>query len=162
MRVLLTADTHIPDWYDALPSRLLTDAGKCDLILLAGDIVSREVIDSLEARAPVEAVHGNFCDDDLKKSLPPKKVLELSGRKVGLTHGHLGKGQDADERSLSLFEERLDVVVHGHTHHAHQRKVDGVLVLEPGSPLDTRFTSNRSYAIMTLDDRITVEFVTLP
>lgn len=162
MRVLVTADTHIPDWYDVLPGRLVTDAGKCDLILLAGDIVSREVIDVLEACAPTEAVHGNFCDEDLKKSLPSKKLLELSGWKVGLTHGHLGKGRDSDEKSLSLFDEQPDVVVHGHTHHPHQRKLGEVLVLEPGSPLDTRFTTSRSYAIMTLDDRITVEFVALP
>ncbi len=162
MRVLVTADTHIPEWYGALPDRLLKDAGKCDLILLAGDIVSREVIDTLETCAPTEAVHGNFCDDDLKKSLPSKKLLELSGWKVGLTHGHLGKGQDADERSLSMFDEPPDVVVHGHTHHAHQRKAGDALILEPGSPLDTKFTSNRSYAIMTLDERITVEFVALP
>lgn len=159
---MVTADTHVPDWYGALPERLMKDARNSDLILLAGDIVSREAIDALEACAPTEAVHGNFCDDDLKKSLPSKKLLELSGWKIGLTHGHLGSGRDADERSLSMFDGPLDIVVHGHTHHAHQRKMGDVLVLEPGSPLDTKFTSSRSYAIMTLDERMTVEFIALP
>jgi hypothetical protein len=161
MRVLVTADTHIPEWYDSLPSRLLLDAKQSDLILLAGDIVSAEVIDTLESCAPVEAVYGNFCQDELKKRLPTKRILELDGWKVGLTHGHLGTGRNSDEKSLSLFEESLDLVVHGHTHHYHTSKIGDTLIVEPGSPLDTRFTSTRSYALMRLDDEISVDFVIL-
>lgn len=162
VRILVTADTHIPDWYQRLPERLMEDAGASDLILLAGDIVSGEVIDVLSACAPVEAVYGNFCDEELKRSLPSKKTFQLSGWRIGLTHGHLGNGRDADEKSLSLFDGGLDVLVHGHTHNAHQRKIEEVLVVEPGSPLDTKFTSSRSYAILTLDDEVSVEFVRLP
>ena len=161
MNVLVTADTHIPDWYDSLPSRLIEDAKKSDLILLAGDIVSGEVIDILERCSPVEAVHGNFCHADLKKTLPAKKVLELAGWKVGLTHGHLRRGRNSDEMSVSLFEEPLDLVVHGHTHHHHRTLIGDVLVVEPGSPLDTRFTSVHSYALLRLGDEIAVEFVVL-
>ncbi len=124
MKVLLTADAYIPDWYSPLPARLITDARRSDLILLAGDVVSTEVTDTLKACAPVEAVHGNFCNDDLKEKIPAKKVLSLAGRKVGLTHGHLGNGRDTDEKSLSLFDEPLGVLVHGHTHHYHQRKME--------------------------------------
>ena len=92
MRILVTADTHIPDWYHELPGRLVEDARKSDLVLLAGDIVSRQVIDTLASCALVEAAYGNFCDDELKRSLPSKKTLELSGRKVGLTTAISGRG----------------------------------------------------------------------
>jgi uncharacterized protein len=162
LKILVTGDTHIPDWYGILPTRLLEDAKTSDLVILAGDIVSRQVIDAMEACAPVEAVHGNFCHEELKKALPSKKVLELDGWRVGITHGHLGKGGDSDEKSFSLFgDESLDLVVHGHTHHHHRAKVGDTLVVDPGSPLDTKFTSTRSYALLMLGDSIDVDFVLL-
>jgi predicted phosphodiesterase len=39
--------------------------------------------------------------------------------------------------------------------------IGDVLVVEPGSPLDTRFTSVHSYALLRLGDEIAVEFVVL-
>jgi len=97
MRVLATGDTHIPDWYGSLPGKLLDEAKKSDMILLTGDIVGNEVIETLNRYAPVEAVQGNFCHLDVKRRLPEKKVLNLDGWRIGLTHGHLGEGVNSDE-----------------------------------------------------------------
>jgi uncharacterized protein len=161
MKILVTADAHIPDWYDALPDRLIQDARNSDVILLAGDIVGKEVIDTLKECARVEAVYGNFCHWDLKRTLPAKKVLEIGKWKVGLTHGHLGTGKTVDEMSASLFDEPLDLLIHGHTHQHHQSKIGNVLIVEPGSPVDTRFTTTRSYAMLSLDEEIEIKFVIL-
>src|SRR5438876_1210305 len=103
MRVLATGDTHIPDWYTSLPEKLIDEAKRSDVILLTGDLVGSGVIETLSSYAPVEAVQGNFCHADLKQSLPIKKTLDLDGWKVGLTHGHLGAGMNADDKSLSHF-----------------------------------------------------------
>jgi putative phosphoesterase len=162
MRVLVTGDTHIPDWYGSLPGKLLDEAKKSDMILLTGDIVGNEVIETLNRYAPVKAVQGNFCRLDVKQRLPEKKVLNLDGWRIGLTHGHLGEGVNSDEMSLSLFKkDQVDVVVHGHTHHHHKTFLNDVLIIDPGSPLDIRFTRTNSYAIITLGDEINTEFVLL-
>ncbi len=162
MKVLVTADTHIPEWYGSLPNELLDAARRSDMILLAGDIVGPEVIDTLNGCAPVEAVYGNECYPDLKKSLPPKKVLTAGKWKIGLTHGHLGEGISIDEKAISLFDEKLDILVHGHSHHHRTEVVKDTLVLDPGSPIDTRFTDTHSFAILTLDDEPRVEFRIIP
>jgi predicted phosphodiesterase len=80
-----------------------------------------------------------------------------------LTHGHIGEGTNADEKSLSHFRKgEVDLVVHGHTHHHHHKtKIDGVLIVDSGYPLDTRFTRTKSYAVITLGDEIGTEFVVL-
>ena len=162
MRVLATGDTHVPDWYGSLPRKLLDEAKKSDTILLTGDIVGNEVIETLNKYAPVEAVQGNFCHPEIKQKLPVSKVLTLEGWRIGLTHGHLGEGVNSDEMSLSLFKvDQVDAVVHGHTHHHHKTFLNDVLIIDPGSPLDTRFTRTNSYAIITLGDQIKTEFVVL-
>ncbi len=158
MKILVTADTHIPEWYRSLPNELLVAARQSDLILLAGDIVGQEVIDTLNGCARVEAVYGNECYPDLKKSLLPKKVLTVGRWKIGLTHGHLGEGISTDEKAMSLFDEKLDILVHGHSHHHHKKIVKDTLVVDPGSPVDTKFTDTHSFAILTLDELPRVEF----
>lgn len=75
MKVGILSDTH----------GLLRDEVKAaltgvDHIIHAGDIDSREVIDSLESIAPVTVVRGN-ADKDWAEHLPITASIELSGKR---------------------------------------------------------------------------------
>jgi predicted phosphodiesterase len=47
VRIVVLADTHIPDFARALPNSLVPALRKADLILHAGDVTSRTVLDEL-------------------------------------------------------------------------------------------------------------------
>ena len=93
------ADTHVPQRLRRLPDGIPAAFRGVDLILHAGDLNSVRVMAELEEIAPVQAVVGNA--DLFRSGLPLTRVLEIEGRRIGLTHGHggwarylVGKGRD--------------------------------------------------------------------
>ncbi len=115
----VVSDTHLPRFGRSLPRALLDGlaAGRVDSILHAGDITASFVLDQLAEIAPVLAVAGNNDPADLVETLGTRRVLEVAGRRIGLTHGHLGPGATTPERALRAFApDDVDVVVFGHSH----------------------------------------------
>ncbi len=73
-RVGVISDTHgllRPEAVQALQG--------VELIIHAGDVGSREVIESLRAIAPVIAVRGNVDKDEWAQELPLTAVAEVGG-----------------------------------------------------------------------------------
>ena len=85
-----------------------------DLIIHAGDVGGRAVLDALAKIAPVEAVYGNV-DDPRDPALAPERLLTLGGVTVHVSHGHeLGRPTP----NLLLARYAGDVLIFGHTHRA--------------------------------------------
>ena len=87
----VVADSHIPDRRRKLHVALLPKLREADVqqILHVGDISLPRVLHELEEVAPVVAVRGNR--DWLGfKDLPLTRVLDIQGKRIGLTHGHGG------------------------------------------------------------------------
>ncbi len=57
----------------------------------------------------------------------PGGVVEIDGRRIGITHGHLV------EELERLFLQRVEVIFHGHTHERSDAMVDGVRLINPGA-----------------------------
>ncbi|QIA26353.1 metallophosphoesterase [Thermaerobacter sp. PB12/4term] len=153
-RVLVLSDTHIPGRARALPPAVLEAAAAADLIIHAGDLVSLDVYDELALLAPVVAVHGNVDGPEVYRRLPPRAVVERDGVRVGVTHGHLGRGRSTPERALAAFageEPPPAVVVFGHSHQPLLERRGGVLLLNPGSPTDPRWAPAPSYGWLELE-----------
>ncbi len=113
MRVGLISDTHGLVRPEAL--RALSTA---DLILHAGDVGKRVVLDQLMQVAPVEGVRGNVDRSLDLADLPARRLLCLAGWRVLLVH---------DRREVTPQEAaEVDVVVCGHSHRPY---------VLPGSPL---------------------------
>ena len=137
-------DTHVPQRMRSLPSRVREVFRGVDLILHAGDINSRRVLDELAQIAPVEAVAGNA--DLFRHGLPLTRVVEIAGKRVGLVHGHggwsrylLGKVRDrldcSEEYYLNFVRGSFgsaDVIVFGHTHRYYRAVRAGILLFNPG------------------------------
>src|SRR2546423_8177122 len=77
----------ISDTHGLLRPNVATIFAGVDLILHAGDVGSRAVLDALAAIAPVHAVYGNV-DDPLDPSLARERTVTAGGLTIHLSHGH--------------------------------------------------------------------------
>ena len=147
-RIGVIADTHCPEFLDDLPERVFTALQGVDLILHAGDITATSTLDALATIAPVQAVRGDH-DRELE-SLPASRELTVAGKRIVLVHGDRSRwGEEPSTllwtlslgywqphgglpRSLRRRFPNADVIVYGHTHRVHTRKIGGALLFNPG------------------------------
>lgn len=147
----MLSDSHVPERISELPPKLLSKIKSDDIILHAGDFVRWEVYQQFNNLATLYAVCGNMDEAKLKKFLPPKKVVELQGKKIGLCHGS-GPPFGLGERLYREFGERCDVLIFGHSHIPYNRKIDNTLLFNPGGlsgNMAPPYTP--TYGVLTLD-----------
>lgn len=149
-RIGIVSDTHIPKVAPGLPRRLLEALEGADIILHAGDLVELSVLDELRALAPTVAVAGNMDRPEVSSVLSKKEVLEVEGKLIGLIHGW-GPPMGIERRVLSRFS-GVDAVVFGHTHKALVERRKGILLINPGAPIDRRFSKHLSCAVLTISE----------
>ncbi|NQT33147.1 MAG: YfcE family phosphodiesterase, partial [Candidatus Omnitrophica bacterium] len=87
---------------------------------------------------------------ELKEALPKKLVLKVAGKKIGVVHGS-GPAFKVLQMAKNAFDEKLDVIIFGHTHNVVNETVDGTLYFNPGSPTDNVFAKYRSFGIIEID-----------
>lgn len=145
MRIGVISDTH-----GHLASGAIAALGGVELILHAGDIGRRAIIEALEQVAPVVAVHGNSdAGTALARQYPATQWLEREGVKIHMTH--IGGSPEAIARALPAGPAgRPDVYIFGHSHVALLERVGGVLFLNPGAAGYPRFGGGLSVAILQL------------
>ncbi|QYG91395.1 metallophosphoesterase family protein [Iamia sp. SCSIO 61187] len=136
MRALVLADTHLTAaTLDRMPAEVWDLAAEADVVLHAGDVLDRAVLDGLRAHTPVHAVQGNNDEGWLR--LPDELVLDLDGAAVAMVHDS-GPTAGRHRRMARAFPE-ADVVVFGHSHAPLvEREGDGPLLVNPGSPTHRR------------------------
>jgi putative phosphoesterase len=160
MRAVVLADTHIrPDasrghatggrgFRRRLPDALLDALRNADVILHAGDVVTRHLLDELASYAPVHAVLGNN-DHSLVDELPKTLELVLDGVHVAMVHDS-GARTGRPARMRRRFPD-ADVVIYGHSHVPDDSVgVDGQRLFNPGSPTERRRAPFRSYGVLNL------------
>jgi uncharacterized protein len=98
--------------------------------------VEAGILAELRALGPLEAVHGNMDDDELRLLLPRRRVLEVGDARIGMTHD-AGQASGRAERLVGWFED-CDAVVYGHTHQPEVTRHGDVWILNPGSPTERR------------------------
>lgn len=158
MLIGLISDTHIQDRAKQLPLNVLDAFKDVDLILHAGDLTSTDVIDQLEQIAPVMAVQGNM-DRVNGIDLPKAKVLEAEGLKIGLVHGEVYPRADTQQLVYLAKQLDADILVSGHSHQPKIEKIDGVLLINPGSPIVPRL-ADRTVMLLEIDNmEVDVEIV---
>ena len=155
MRVLVLSDTHRKAGDGrSLPGSVLNELANADLVLHAGDVTSRDLLDELGAQAPVQAVLGNNDDASLR-DLPERLELELDGVRVAMVHDS-GARAGREGRMQRWFPD-ADVVVFGHSHDPVDAEGQGgQRLFNPGSPTQRRRQPQPSFGLLDLaDGRIT-------
>ena len=148
----VVADTHLPRGARRLPDACVEHLRTADLILHAGDLVSRSVLDELRSFGPpVHAVYGNVDEQTVRDELPARIVVEAAALRIGMVHNP-GSARGREERLIRQFPE-CAAVVFGHTHVPVIERHAGVWLLNPGSPTERRRAPFHSMLILTIAAR---------
>jgi len=162
MRIGVLADTHIPDRAPGLPRKLREGLAGVDMIIDAGDLVEKEVLDALKGICPdVRGVAGNMDCPALRKELPQKLVFKAGKFTIGVSHG-CGAPQGLPALMRQMFKkDSVDLIVFGHSHQAAIIKEGTPWLFNPGSPTDTVFAPYKSFGIIDIGDTIKLQIVKL-
>ena len=114
------------------------------LIVHAGDVGSRSLLQRLETIAPVVAVRGNV-DHELA-SLPPTELISVNGQLIYVLH-------DLNLLDLDPASTGVAMVVSGHSHQPKISRRHGVLYVNPGSIGPRRFHLPVSFAKVGCEER---------
>ncbi len=148
MKLGIISDTH-----DLLRPEVISSLTGTDMILHAGDISSRTIVDRLHKIAPVRIVRGN-ADKDWAADLPDFLDFELAGLRVYMTHKKMDLPKD-----ISPF----DLVVIGHSHQYTETYSGKTLILNPGSCGPRRFHQKITMAAAEIEKgRIIVNRIEIP
>ena len=149
----VVADTH-----GLLRPDVLRAFEGVELIVHAGDVGGRAVLDGLSRIARVEAVYGNV-DDPHDPSLARERTISAGGLTLHVSHGHeLGRPTPA----LALARYAGDVVIFGHTHRAIVVRDGGRIGMSPGAAGPRRFDLRPTVARLTIaDGAAEVEIISL-
>lgn len=152
MRIGVMSDTHLRA-PDHVLERILEElfAGT-DMILHAGDIVSRKVLDRLEEKS-VLAVCGNMDDYEVADAIPQTRIFAAAGIRIAMIHGW-GSKEGLEDRILRRFiGENPDLIVYGHSHVPYWGVVDGVHMFNPGAASQNRYTGTGTVGILEIRDK---------
>lgn len=139
-RIAILADTHMPRRAAKLPERCLEQIGKADLVIHAGDVSERSVLEEIRShtRARLVAVQGNVDSAELRRTLPAEEVIELDGGPTLAVIHDAGPSRGRLARMRRRFP-TADAVIFGHSHiPLHESAEDGFQIFNPGSPTDRR------------------------
>ena len=161
-KILIIGDTHISSFKD-LPHKILQNIKDSNWVIHVGDYASKDVVEGFNQLKAnyFKGVYGNSDPLVIRKLLPPKIVIEISGIKVGIIHpGSGGPETFLRKRIIKEFRDHnADVIAYGHTHEAEIKWAGKTLLVNPGRGYIDEFSSNPSatIAIITVGKDINAE-----
>jgi phosphoesterase, MJ0936 family len=154
MKILVVSDTH-GNYLAPLECMI---GAEIEMIIHLGDNISdAKELEQLLA-IPVVKVPGN-CDHNAPE--PREITLNLEGRIFFISHGdHCRVKAGTDLLVQRAKREKADIVLYGHTHRPLVSKVEGMLLVNPGTLMAGSAT--KSAAIITIScGEVTTEVIYL-
>lgn len=152
---ILTKVGVLSDTHGYLSSRIKTILDGCQVVLHAGDVCGKHVLDELgEISDRVIAVAGN---NDARFSyatqrLPDLVHVRLPGGTISLLHGHqFGVRQPSHGEMRASFSDSK-AIIYGHTHKQVHDVHSQPWLLNPGAAGDTRTNGGPSCALIAVHD----------
>ncbi len=132
MRIFVISDTHVPERLRSLPDEIMERIMHGDVLFHCGDFTSIKLFEILKKHPRFYGVLGNMDEFALRSAVPEKQIVEISGKKVGITHGS-GSPSGLEQRVYSSFEEKPDIILFGHSHNPYHKFLNNTLMFNPGS-----------------------------
>src|SRR5574341_401626 len=88
MKIIAIADTHVKygSIIEQLPEDLIALLRGADMVIHAGDFVTKAAFKELSELKRLEAVRGNMDEALLKEMLPERRLIEVEGIRIGIVH----------------------------------------------------------------------------
>ena len=130
MKILLLSDTH-----GHLDDRILHYAESADEILHAGDFGSVEIIEKLEAEAPVRGVYGNIDGAEVRTRVPESMCFTVEGLRVAMCHigGYPKRYTPLGKTLIEQYQPGLFISGHSHILKVMPDEQYGLLHMNPGA-----------------------------
>jgi uncharacterized protein len=159
MRIGVIADTHVQR-ISELPSSLINELTRMDMVLHLGDFHSKDLVNDLKEISDFRGVAGNH--DMHIPELPEKDLVEVNGKRIGIIHGHGCVFPFGFKWGLlTQFEGKMDAILYGHTHSVRNTIEEGVLFFNPGSVCGRFPAMHRSYGVLTVEEELRGEVITI-
>ncbi|WP_298845445.1 metallophosphoesterase [Clostridium sp.] len=145
MHIGVVSDTHM---VISSIERLVKEITGVDVLIHLGDNVADVATIKKYYKGEIINVKGN-CD--FSESVPIDRLVEVGGKKIFLTHGHIyGVKENLSVLRYKALETGADIVLYGHTHVAKIDFEEGIWYINPGSASLPR-DGERSYAIININ-----------
>ena len=155
MKIGIISDTH-----GLLRAQVFEVFAGVEHILHAGDVGPVDLLDELEAIAPVTAVWGNTDGFDVRRRVPEIAEVELDGVRVLVLHG-MQLGSPTPEKAAAAHP-NAGLVVFGHSHRPVIQQVGSTLAVNPGSAGRQRFRDPVCVALAEIENgRVSARLVDL-
>ena len=153
MKIAILSDTHVKKHSDKLFRLIDTLFKEVDMIIHAGDYISPIVVSKLREHKNFVGVWGNNDKGYIRDLLKEKVILSVEGYKIGLYHGH-GNSKNTLQTAYDKFiDDKIDIIIFGHTHQPLVLTKNKILMINPGSPSYKRREPWYSYVILDLQDK---------
>lgn len=116
-----------------------------DMILHGGDVGKPEILDQLQAIAPVKAVRGNVDHGAWAAALPLTQDLTIGSAHVHMIH-------ILNDLRIDPAAAGVAMVIYGHSHKPDIARRNGVVYFNPGSAGPRRFKLPVTLGRLTLRD----------
>ena len=133
----------ISDTHGLLRPEAVTVLRDAELILHAGDIHNRQVLQDLEQIAPVIAVRGNHDKGAWAADLHLIETIEIGGVTIAMVH-------DINDLTVDCETGAVQIVIYGHSHKPLHETRGKTVFLNPGSAGPKRFKLPITMAQLTI------------
>ena len=135
VKILIIGDTHLNS-FENLPKEMVQAIKEVDWIIHVGDYTSIDIVEGL-IRCKGDKFKGVFGNADplsIRKVLPDKVILDIKGKKIGITHPSCGGPETfIKARVKREFKENDDdAIIIEHTHEPERVEVNKILLITPG------------------------------
>ena len=155
--IAVVSDTHCREW-EEVHRDIRTAVAGADIAVHCGDFTHIDVVEGIRRTAKrALVVHGNSDPVEVRRAIPYVEILEVEGRRIGVTHPVWGGPPFELGELLPDFPEPVDAILFGHLHETVNELRDGILFVNPGQGYSS-FMVPATMAIVTVDvDAITAE-----
>lgn len=164
--ITIIGDTHLRHFKN-LPQPMLDAIYRNEYLFHLGDYVVPEIIDNLVDIKGNNffGVYGNADTLRIRKKVPAKRVIEIDGKAIGLTHPASG-GDSAytEQKAINEFsKDDIDILIYAHTHHPLIEERDDLWLLNPGKGYLEKhyYGPHTSFIILELNKNIKAHLVSL-
>ena len=158
-KIAILGDTHIRNLRE-LPRDIMKEVEESEWVIHVGDYISIDVLDDLIKLKGdrFKGVYGNADPQSIRNRVKSKEIIEILGKKIGITHPASGGPSEIIETQvLTEFNNaNVDIIIYGHTHDAKISQEGNTWLINPGKGyLETNyFGPPTTIAILKIDEKI--------